>query len=942
VKKLFLFNPVVRFSSIKSSLSSYISLLVFSLCIGLFAGNALSKTTQELIEDAKKYTEKRELNAAVIQLKNAVQGDPNSAEARLELGKLYIEIGDPLSAEKELTKAKSLGAKASEWSIPLAKTYLSIRKAKELLDTIKADPTFSKSDQAQILAFRGDAHVLLGEFPKAEDLYKKALSLDSSVAGAYVGLALVELGKENKKAAGKHLEKALSVDRTHVQAWILKAKLAILEARIDDAEKAFGTALDQQGNNFEAKLGLVGIFASKGRLKEARNHLDPVSKRVPNHPRINYLWAVIHYKEKKFDQAKTYLDKVLNIADDHPGSLLLMGEVQYRMKNFEQAIDVLYKYNGLRPESVPGVKLLAASLLAKREFKEVIKVLGKFEKREDIDTHILGMLGAAYLRTGEAAKATAYLEKAARANPEQAMIQTELGLGRIVSGESEAGIETLETASDLGRDYIEADVYLIITHLRNGNAKGAIKAANNLVKKKKNEPMSYVLRGNVYLGTSDKAKAKKDFEQALQLDKNFTPARLNLAKIAISEKKYSDAEDQYNKVLGYAKDNEDALLGRMQIAALKGDKDAVEKWLTQAQEANQDSVRSSVAMSRFYLAQKNPEQALRTLKGAIKKNPKHPALIDMEGTVYMAMKDYGQAISRFKKLVELYPRSSKGYLNYARVLLATGKQNDAIKQAKKAIEIKDDYIPAYLLLGESYLKAKNPKMAYKTADELKAKFEKLSYGWELEGDIAGQQKDFARAVTAYSKAQGKAPQSRVEQKVALMRKAQGKTKSVIAGLEKWVKENPGDTALKMMLATELQLSSQDSRARTIYEDVVKENPDNIVALNNLSWLYTKKGDKKAIELGKRAYELSQNNPGIADTYGWALVKLGDKSEGLVLLQQARSQLKQEGSIWFHLAYAYYANNRKDEARRELQLLLKSKVKFDDLNEAKALEAKLKQ
>src|SRR5258708_28462088 len=57
------------------------------------------------LEDAKKLLEKGDAKSAVIQLKNAVQADPESGLARFELGVVELRLADYLSAEKELRSA---------------------------------------------------------------------------------------------------------------------------------------------------------------------------------------------------------------------------------------------------------------------------------------------------------------------------------------------------------------------------------------------------------------------------------------------------------------------------------------------------------------------------------------------------------------------------------------------------------------------------------------------------------------------------------------------------------------------------------------------------------------------------------------------------------------------------------------------------------------------
>ncbi len=66
-------------------------------------------STEEHITRANQFIANSEYDSAIIELKNALQEDSESGEARWLLGKVYLESGDVLSAEKELQRALKLG-----------------------------------------------------------------------------------------------------------------------------------------------------------------------------------------------------------------------------------------------------------------------------------------------------------------------------------------------------------------------------------------------------------------------------------------------------------------------------------------------------------------------------------------------------------------------------------------------------------------------------------------------------------------------------------------------------------------------------------------------------------------------------------------------------------------------------------------------------------------
>ena len=84
-----------------------IVLLLLVACAG-------KKTSEEYLASAKDYIAQSDYPAATIELQNALQLDGNAAEARWLLGKIYLDTGDILTAEKELQRAQELGWSADD------------------------------------------------------------------------------------------------------------------------------------------------------------------------------------------------------------------------------------------------------------------------------------------------------------------------------------------------------------------------------------------------------------------------------------------------------------------------------------------------------------------------------------------------------------------------------------------------------------------------------------------------------------------------------------------------------------------------------------------------------------------------------------------------------------------------------------------------------------
>src|SRR6266702_8438603 len=97
--------PRARNNEMKRKIVASMGAVVIVAAVATAAFAADPGRSAGYLDDAKKLLEKGDARAAVIQLKNAVQADPDSGLARFELGGAEMRLADYLSAEKELRAA---------------------------------------------------------------------------------------------------------------------------------------------------------------------------------------------------------------------------------------------------------------------------------------------------------------------------------------------------------------------------------------------------------------------------------------------------------------------------------------------------------------------------------------------------------------------------------------------------------------------------------------------------------------------------------------------------------------------------------------------------------------------------------------------------------------------------------------------------------------------
>jgi Tfp pilus assembly protein PilF len=187
----------------------------------------------------------------------------------------------------------------------------------------------------------------------------------------------------------------------------------------------------------------------------------------------------------------------------------------------------------------------------------------------------------------------------------------------------------------------------------------------------------------------------------------------------------------------------------------------------------------------------------------------------------------------------------------------------------------------------------------------------------LEGDLAMAQKRYTDAVTHYRKAQTILNNSQLA--VGEFNAARlGGESNPDKNLSKWVAANPTDVNAVAALAEYRESVGKPQDARRLYEAALQKEPDNLIMLNNLAMLLASTKDPKSVDYAARAYKAAPRTPGIADTYGWALVQQGRVDEGLPVLRAAADGLPDNAEVQYHLAVALAAKKQNAEAQTLLK------------------------
>jgi len=117
-----------------------------------------------------------------------------------------------------------------------------------------------------------------------------------------------------------------------------------------------------------------------------------------------------------------------------------------------------------------------------------------------------------------------------------------------------------------------------------------------------------------------------------------------------------------------------------------------------------------------------------------------------------------------------------------------------------------------------------------------------------------------------------------------------------------------------------EATGQSDKARTAYARTLENNPNDVVALNNLAYATAVRDHRPAdaLPLAERAFRITNGAPLIADTLGWIKHLLGDDAGALPLLERAINQDSANIDLQLHAAVVFAAAGRLEDAARALK------------------------
>jgi putative PEP-CTERM system TPR-repeat lipoprotein len=888
---------------------------------------------------AKSHLANNDVQAAVIELKNALQAKPDLPEARFLLGKTLLEREDPVGAAVELQKAADLRVPADDVVPLLARALLQSGQARKVVELDQTNTLTKPESIAALKTSAAIAYAIERQRERSEQALAAALAAGPEHAPALLLRARELAGKRDLDGALRLVDGVIARNAQDADALLLKGELQWARGEQEPAMQTFRQAVAAQPANVEAHGALIGRHFAKRDLDAAKTQLAELQKARPRHPRTAYFEARLAVQTGDLKAAVESTERLLKMTPDSPQVLELAGTVAMLSNEPLRAEAHFGKLVQVAPGLAAARQQLARVYLRTNEPDKALETLAPVLEAAQPDAETLSIAGRAHFQRGDIRQAEQLLARAAKLRPDDVRDRTALAAARLSRGDA-AELGELESiaASD---DAATADYLLISANMNRRDFDGALKAIARLERKLAGKPQPLQLRGQVLAAKGDLPGARAAFEKALAAQTGFFPAVQALAQLDLREKKPDQARARFEALLKAEPKNARAMLALAGFDEREGKpKEAVAERIAQAVSAEPTLVALRVRQVVYLLGKQDAKAALVAAQAAASAFPDDSQLALLVGRAHMAAGETQQALSALNRAATLAPKAAAPHLAIS-MFHGQAKNNDAALQSvNRALELEPDNLEALRRAVALNVASEKFDAAYAIAKSVQKRRPTSRVGFELAGDIDMRRKEWSAAAAAYQAALKLQPTTAGAMRLYAAKEAAGDRRGADAAAAAWLKDHARDAGYLVFLGSAAARTGDHAAAEMRYRQAVAAQPENAVALNNLAWSLMQQKKPGGLELAEKANTLAPNQPAFLDTLAMALAAAGKSTEAVGLQRRAVSLQPDAHDLRLNLARFLIESGDKAGARAELDTLARLGSGYAQQSQVKELLSKL--
>jgi len=744
----------------------------------------------------------------------------------------------------------------------------------------------------------GDRYFQRGRYREAAIMYRNALKKDARCGVAYYRQAQIELKLENYGGAVRSLRRALELLPDGAERLDARVKLADLlvaymeNGRWDRELIREGDALAEEllvQNGFEARrlkgrlatirarelAGRGSVSEADVEVRRAIAELRAADAIQPLEPGVVIPLARSLWVDHRAAEAERALLALIEKKTQVPAAYADLLRL-YREQNRTADVErTLERAVEHNPAHHSFLVELATHYETMGRDDAVLRVLERLKSRAPEYPQAYEAAAGFYLRRGLADDAIRQYEEATRALPQQKAHYQRLTVDVLIARNRHEEAARLIDAI-LQENPRDADVLVRRATLwfEKGDIARSIAELEVVVQLAPSASSAHYNLGRALAADGRTEEARLRYREALRLQPDFTPARVRLAQIELEA-------GEYGRALAAADDL---------LAADKG-----------SQTAHLIRARALRGLTRL-------EEAREALAVPLRDHPdSHEALYEL-GMLYMAAQRLREAEATFRRAYHANRGNLRGLMALVEIRLGHN-QAAALQLLEREVRRDPGRPELRAALADVAVRVGRNEVARREYSRL---LERKGLSPREEGDLHSRLGEACRRA--------------------------GDFQAALQHLEQARRLWPRSTAVLHNLALVYDELGRTQDAVGVYEECLRLDGDDPVALNNLAFhLAENRGDlDRALTLAQRARQKMPSQLEFADTLGWIYLKKQLTDQALEIFQDLVARKPDAPSFRYHLGVALLEKGQRAQAREVLLGALAARPSPETAGKIKAL------
>ena len=513
----------------------------------------------------------------------------------------------------------------------------------------------------------------------------------------------------------------------------------------------------------EAHYNLGIAYLEAGQYSRAIPEFEAAIKLAANFIEAHCALCRAYLEQGELEKASIAVTAALKLDATHQPTLLLRGTLTEAYHDRGKA----YLDDRRYTEAVPA-------------FQKALNLDADLGESQQVyhteNTHIYVHLGAAYIGMKAYQNAIDALENAVTLEPDLVDAHYHLGHAYVEQGAYDKAIPHLERAITIAPNLKRAHYNLARAYRESGNLEAATHAVTETLRLDSNYQPAHKLadtikqahynRGITYLNDERYSEALTAFQSAITLDPDFTTAHYHLGFTYLKMETYPHAVDTLRKTIAldptYVAAHHALALAYFGQQELGKARDAARDALKL--DANYQPARSLLEaidpsftpLETQVVTPPKPDQSVTSQPDIKPRQETHYEL----GIVYSDAKMYTEAISEFKKAIDLDSDFVAAHTNLGEVYLEMGQLDEAENVANAALRIDANSQPARQILDAVKLARPTPHQSLPTEPASPSSTDRSDVKRNLErGMIFLNNRQYNQAAAAFKRVIKAAPDS---------------------------------------------------------------------------------------------------------------------------------------------------------------------------------------